>query len=115
MGLAGLHFSGLGKFANAKVWIVTTAFKLMVKKLLADHDTTKAANSTIGRANNLQGIQKSQARALIQSLRGVNRPELLLRRISSAEIRVTFCWCGLRTGCIGGHNWTAYRPGTQFG
>lgn len=54
----------------AKFW---ERVKLTFKKLLVDHDTTKATNSTIERANNLQGIQKFQARALIRPLRGMNR------------------------------------------
>ena len=37
----------------------------MVRKLLADQETTKAAYSTMGKANNLHGVQNANANVLI--------------------------------------------------
>ena len=36
----------------------------MVRKLLADQETTKAAHSTMGKAKSFQGIQKSRSSVL---------------------------------------------------
>ena len=39
--------------------------KLIVRKLLADQETTKAAYSMMGKANSLHGVQNANRRALI--------------------------------------------------